>query len=72
MDYDNADMPAQMESAKSLGGAMLRNPPIRKRMEMQRAELVQRIEYIDRALKLLDENPGIEAFQDVMGKLGHL
>jgi len=68
-----SDEPAQqMEIAKSLGGVSLRNPPIRKRMEMQRAELVQRIEYIDRALELLDQNPGIEAFQDVMGKLGHL
>jgi len=70
MDYDE---PTQaMESAKSLGSAMLRNPPIRKRMELQRAELMKRVEYIDSALKLLDENPAIEAFQDVMGKLGHL
>lgn len=61
---------AKVASGAAMGP--LRNPPIRKRMELQRAELVKRIEVIDQAIKLLDENPAIEKFQDVMQKLGHL
>lgn len=74
MEYDTGDYPTNALQEKAAGalGAALRNPPLRKRMELQKAELQKRIEYIDSALKILDANPGIEQFQDLMGKLGHI
>ena len=53
-------------------GTDLRNPPIRARIEMQRRELQTRIELLDKTLALLDSNPAIEEFQNLVGKLGCL
>lgn len=46
------------------------NLPIRKRIQMRKNSLVAEIANLDKLLKVLDENPGIETFQDLVQRSG--
>lgn len=44
--------------------------PMRKRVELQKQQLQERLKHIEQLEKVLDENPGIEEFQNLMNRLG--
>lgn len=67
MSYDE-----QAESPSTLGAGALKSlqgrASLRSRISFQKKTLVEQIKQLERLEKLLDDNPAIEEFQDLIGR----
>ena len=52
---------------RSLGPLRVESPPIKERLQARRQTLDLEVLKIDELLELLERNPGIEKFVDLMG-----
>lgn len=69
IEAQNKAMMAQQE-APGYGVGTLLPPTKRKRLEMQRDQLVKHLSVVDAALKALDAHPELEEFAETLARAG--